>query len=721
MAENVSDKQLSELLGSGENESGAALDFGYYFHLLLRYLWLFLLIVAIALGIAAYLVARQPIKYVSRAVLQVETQEQKVLSTDDVQTLKLEGLDVIPTIVANITSDSLLVRVAKAADLLDDPTFFPPKPDGQPYGDTEVAGRMKKAVSAGARKLTRLIDISVTDTDPERAKLIADTLVREFMLQTLEQRMSLARTANEFLRDEANKLKGKLEDSEERLQRYKEEHNAVSLEETQNITVEKLKELNSQVTAAKSQRLRLESDMEILRTVPADDTARMLQIGSVAAIPQVQAIRGQIVTAEAELAAIQKRYGAKHPKNIQAVTQLNQLKASLTETLKDAGKIVGTQYESALETEKKLNEALKEQEQAALELNKIAIPYNVLLHEVESDRAMYDAVNNRLRETSVSLGIEKSPYRIVEEPLPATTTGRPWVKILGIGLFLGVALAAGTILGLDMLDSSLRYVDEAERFLRLPVLGVVSEATNDTAERIPNVFTDGAQAQPAEAFRSVRTTLSLLTEGTDRGVFLVTSPVPGEGKTFCAFNLAVAFALEGQETVLVDADLRLPAVQRIFPDTEVASRRLGLSDYLAGKANIDQILIDGPEKNLSAICAGTKVTSPGELLGVDAFATLIRTLEERFDRVVIDSAPVNAVSDPLRIMPLVSYVCLVIRAAKTPKKAIARARKLIENAKGKLAGFILNRVRLGRDSDYYFYQYAYGDAEAKGSRSKKKA
>jgi succinoglycan biosynthesis transport protein ExoP len=720
MPEIPSEKQLSDVLGESESDSGAGKNLGYYFHLLIRYLWLFLLIVALVLGIAAFWAFQQPVKYLSRAVLQVEAQEQKVLSTDDLQTLRLEGLDIIPTIVATITSESLLVRVAKAANLLDDPDLFPPHEDGQPYADSEIAGRMKKLVSAGIRKPTRLIDISVTDTNPERAKLIADTLVNEFIHQTLEQRMGVARAANDFLRDEANKLKAKLEGSEQKLQRYKEEHNAVSLEETQNITVEKLKELNTQVTGAKSQRLRLESDLGILRTVPPDDSDRMLQIASVSAIPQVQAIRAQIVTAEADLAGIQKRYGPKHPKSIQAVTQIAQLKASLTETLKNAGEIIGTQYQSALETEKKLNEALEQQERAALELNKIAIPYNVLLHEVESDRAMYDAVNNRLRETSVSLGIEKSPFRIVEEPMPATSMGRPLVKILGIGLVLGAALAAGTIFGLDMLDSSLRYVDEAESFLKLPVLAVVSEVKGQSGDRIPSVFTNGAQTQEAEAFRSARTTLSLLGDEANRRVFLVTSAVPGEGKTFCAFNLAMAFALEGQKTVLLDGDLRMPAVHRVLPNSEIASSHSGLVDYLSGNADIERILVAGPQENLSIICAGKKTTNAGELLGTDAFATLIRTLEERFDRVIIDSAPVNAVSDTLRITPLVSFVCLVIRGSKTPKKAIARGRKLIENAKGNLAGFILNRVHLGRDSAYYFYNYGYGDTEAEAERGSKK-
>ena len=721
MPEIPSDKQLSDLLGGGESEAGPGLDLGYYLHLLLRYIWLFLAIVAAVLGATAYFALNQPKLYVSRAVLQVEAQEQKVLSSDDLQTLKLEAADYLATIVANLTSDSFLVRVAKAAGLLNDPTFFPPRPEGQPYTDAEIAGRMKGAVEANLRLKTRLIDITVTDTNPERATLIANTVVKEFMREVLEQRMALARVANDFLRDEANKLKEKVEESEQKLQRYREEQNAVSLENDQNIIVEKLKALNSQVTEAKSQRIRLESDMEVLRTIPADDTDRMLQIGSVGAIPQVQSIRTQIVTAEADLAAVQKRYGPLHPKIIQALTQIKQLKESLKDTLRNAGKILSTQFQSAAETEQKLNDALKEQEQAALELNKIAIPYNVLQQEVTSDRAMYDAVNNRLRETTVSMGIERSPFRIIEEPMGAVLQPRSLAKLLGVGLFVGLALAAGTIFGLDLMDSSLRYVDQAESFLKLPVLAVVSEVAGKQGDRIPSVFANGAQTQQAEAFRSARTALSLLGDDANRRVFLLTSAVPGEGKTFCAYNLALAFALEGQKTALVDADLRMPAVHKIFSDPEAARRHLGLADYLAGNADMEKILMAAPQENLTAICAGNKAPNPGELLGADAFLTLVRTLKEKFDRVIIDSAPVNAVSDTLRITPLANYVCLVIRAAKTPKKAIARARKLIDNAKGKLAGFMLNRVHLGRDSAYYFYHYAYGDSEAGGARSAKKA
>ncbi|HEY5742282.1 MAG TPA: Wzz/FepE/Etk N-terminal domain-containing protein, partial [Terrimicrobiaceae bacterium] len=382
MAEIPSDKQLSELLGGGESESGAGLDLGYYLHLLKRYIWLFILIVLAAVAIAAFLALRQTQKYLATAVIQVEQQEQKVLRSEEA--VRLESPDYMTTVVASLTGDSFLVRVAKAAGLLDDPSFIPPRPES-PYTDAEIADRMRGVVSASVRKLTRLIDVSVTDTNPQRAQLIAETVVKEFMRQVIEQRMAAGRIANDFLRDEANKLKAKLEESEQQLQKYKEDQNAVSLENDQNITVEKLKELNAQVGQAKNQRIRLESDIELLRSIPATDTDRMMQIPSVSAIPQVQAISTQVVNAEADLAGIQKRYGPLHPKNIQASTQIKQLKESLKDVLRNAGQILGTQYQSAKDAETKLNEALAEQEQAALELNKIAIPYNVLQREVDSD------------------------------------------------------------------------------------------------------------------------------------------------------------------------------------------------------------------------------------------------------------------------------------------------------------------------------------------------
>ena len=229
--------------------------------------------------------------------------------------------------------------------------------------------------------------------------------------------MAVSKIAGDFLSDESRKLKDQLEASEKALQEYRETHQAVSLDQTQNIIVERLKELNTQVTKAKGERVGLESDLEQIRRLPKDDAASMLQIGSVAAIPEIADIRQQLVKAEANFAAIKDRYLYRHPKNIAAATQISELKVALLAALQTASSVLGRQYDAAKETEAKLTQALQEQEKAALDLNKIAIPYNVLTREVESDRAMYDAVITRFRETAITVGIERSPFRILEEPM----------------------------------------------------------------------------------------------------------------------------------------------------------------------------------------------------------------------------------------------------------------------------------------------------------------
>jgi polysaccharide biosynthesis transport protein len=690
---------------------GAGKDFDLvrYYHLFLRNLWLLALIVAVLVTMAFAWLSRQPKEYGSRAVVLVEQQQKKVLKDmEEVQPENLETGEYLNTVVQTLTSESLMLRVARAIGLDKDPTIFPPQPDGKSYSDATIAGAIRQRVNAALRRDTRLIDISVEDEDPERAKKIAETVVKEFLRQTFEQQFGVSRLASEFLQEQADKLKTKLDQSEEKLQAYKENNNAVSLEQNQNITVDKLKELNNRVTAAKDTRIKVESDIEQFRRLKPDDIDGMLQIGSVAAIPQVASVRGQIVQAEAVLAALKKRYLPLHPQYIKAVTTIQRLKESLQETLRDAGKILTTQYASANDTESKLNTALKEQEKAALDLSKLAIPYNVLEREVQSDRAMYDSLVARIRETTISEGIEKNPFHVVEEPMSSIVPVKPEkAKIIAIAVVGGLMLGAVLVIVLDSLDESLRSVDQAEQFLGLPALAIIPEEKRQNSLLISAPNKDGQNSRQAEAFRTVRASLSLLGGEKSRRVFLFASALPAEGKSFSSVNTAVSFCIEGLKTVVVEADLRRPSLHKLFPD--LADRNtIGLSDYLAGNESLDAVLRASPIENLSVLFAGRRAPNPAELLASKSFPELIDALLERFDRVICDSAPINAVSDTLTLISAVQHVCLVIRPEKTPKKAIARACHLVDKAGGKLAGFLLNRVKFKFGSGGYYYYY-YGD------------
>jgi len=698
----------------------ADLDLGKYYHLFFRYLWLICVIVGIVMLVTAAWVMRQPKIYESRAVLQVEQSEQNVIKVDDVQAEKLDSLDYVKTLEQSLANNVVLLKVIKDSGLDKDPSFVKQLPYGQSYSDLDLAGRLAQKVTVKQQRGTRLITVSVSDQSPERAKQLTELIVKEFLRQTIEQRLTISRIANDFLSEEGLKLKKKLEESQQKLQQYREKHNAVSLEQNQNIIIDKLRDISAKTTEAKGKRLSLEADLEQLRKLPPDDIDSLLQIGTVSAIPDVVTIRTQIFKSEAELAAVQKRYLPKHPKYLEAVSQLERHQRSLRDTLQNAGDILQRQYQSAQSTENKMNEVLAEQEKAALELNKIAIPYGVLASEVESDQAMYQSVITRQRETTLTQFVEKSPFRIVEAPMiPSRPSAPRPMKTLAIASIFAFGLAIFLVLGLDILDSTIRSLDAGEAALNIRAIAVVPELKKAGDGRIIDVFSSDSGGSGAEAFRTLRTSLSLLGDEGGRKSFLVTSSIPGEGKSFTALNTAIAFASEGHKTLLIDADLRRPSLQKIFAEGNAEAKKVGLVDYLAGNSTQESIIQNTPQSNLSVILSGNRAPNPADLLSNSRLETLLKDSLLRFDRVVIDSAPMNAVSDTQRIVSLVDYTCLVIRAGKTPKRAIVRARNLIDRASGRIAGFILNRVSLGRGSSYYYYHYEYGDDE--GAKSAKKA
>ena len=684
---------------------GLSFDFKRYVFLLQRRLWLLLLIVGIGMAATVAWLLRQPKIYEARAVIQVEQFETKVFGSkvEDLQAAALDTDDYLQTFAQDLTSNSLLIAVAQKLGLDKDPTLFPGVDKGTTYTEAMIADTMRGIVHVAIRRNTRLIDIFADDTKPERARDIAESIVQAYLRQNFEQQYKTSLMATQVLQDRADELKKNLEAAEQKLQAYKEQHNSVSLEADENIITAKLKDLNARAIDAKNTRIRLESDIETLRKTPANDTQRMLQIGSVAALNQVATARGEVERAEADLAALQKRYLPLHPKYIATVTTIQRYKQDLQDALRDAGKILEAQYLAAKESEDKLNALLNEQEQTALELSKLAIPYNTLKREIDSYKQMYDALNTRIRETTISQGVAKNAFHIVEDAFVPTNPIKPEVlKSVGIAFAVCLAAALALIILLDTLDDSIRSIDDAESFLGLPALAVIPETSKGGPPKDAFANSDSKQA---EAFRTLRASLSLLgTDDSARRVFLITSAVPAEGKSFSALSLAHGFALNGYRTVLVEGDMRRPTISSAFPG--LATRETpGLTDVLSGNRAVEEIVVQSQQENLSLVFAGSRAPNPAELLAHGAFDRVVEELRKDFDRIIVDTAPINSVSDTLMMISAAQYVCLIVRPAKTRRRAIARAIGLIEKAKGILAGFVINRAKFGVGSGYYYYYY----------------
>jgi polysaccharide biosynthesis transport protein len=692
--------------------SAVRVDFAQLYHLLLTKSWLIILFVVLSLSAAIIYLIQAPKIYSSMAVIQIDQEAQRVVNLKDNNSVEdFKSEEVLRTIEQAFMGDMLLLRVIKANGLDKDPTFAPPKKDGSPYLDSQLVGLFKKKLTVALRRGTRLIDIKVEDRDPKRAQQLAQSMVTEFVDETFDQKFSVSKATNEFLTQEAERLKTKLRDSEQAVQRYREEHHAVSLEEKQNIVVEKLKELNLKVTEARSERLKLESDIATIQRAKKNPQDLLL-LSSVSSLPVVQDLRKQISDREANFAQVQERYGELHPKYIEAQAQIKDLKQNLNRTLLNSGELVTKSYQAAKDTEDKLEGELKDQEGAALELNKIAIPYNVLVREVESDRALYDSVLTSMKETNVtqSLG-QKYNIRVIESPLVSDVPVKPTkLRILALALLGGLVTGTGLVLGIAMADSSIRSVNQVEEILGLPVLTVVPRSKRRYLDREPVLTTDPASHE-AEAFRSLRTALSFLGHEKDFKTILFTSANPGEGKTYCSLNCATALAQQGLRTLLIDADLRRPNLSKaLLPDPKAP----GLTACLSGHATLMDCCRLTETDHLFVLGAGDRASRPAELLAAGDFAGLLKEAMVHFDRVVLDSAPINAVSDTQLIAKEIESVCLVIRAGKTQRRAVVRACNLLTRATHTPDAVVLNRMGRRSRDDYYFSRYTrmYTRAEA---------
>ena len=677
-------------------------DFAHFYHLLLARAWVVILFMILSLGAAvAYLIVA-PKVYQSRAVIAVEQDAPRVNNIQDFNADNAGDImapEVLKTTEQALLSETLLLRVVKANGLDKDPSFAPAKKDGSPYLDSELAERFKSKVSVVLRRSTLLIDVTVEDTDPVRAKRLAESMIKEFVDQSFEKNIGISLMASDYLRKEADQLKAKLQDAEQAVQKFRESHNAVSLEDKQNIIVEKLKELNQKVTEAKSERLKLETDVAAIKQGKAKTPEQLLMLPSVAALPVVAGLRQELADRESRF---------------KAESQLKGLQESLNRTLINVGNMVVKSYETAKGTEAKLTAALEEQEHEALDLNKMAIPYNALVREVETDRALYESVLTRIKVTDVARGIWANDIRIIENPFVSARPAKPRkMIILLLGVMGGCLVGCGLVVGTDMADHSVRSIDHVENLSGLSVLTSVPESKRKDLDKESALTSDPASYE-AEAFRSLRTAISFLGSEKERKTVLFTSANPAEGKSYCSLNYAVALAQTGLRTLLIDADLRRPNLSKIL----LANAKVqGLTECLTRRASIADCCKQTGIEALYMLPAGERASKPAELLASCDFAALLREAMLQFDRIVLDSAPVNAVSDTQLIAKDVQSVCFVIRAVKTPARAIARACSLLAQTGSHPDGIVFNRMpRRSRDR-YYFSEYAgeYVSAGAHGS------
>ncbi len=444
------------------------IDFrGFYYTMRERAWILALCCLVAAFATAAYLL-RTPKIYASKVVLQVEQEEAKIINIQRVQQEDLQTLEFLKTVEQTLQNRTLLERVIATNQLANDPGFLP-RGSGQRSSE-QLVTKLSKMVEVKLRKGTRLIDVKVEHPRPELTALIANSLVKEYIRQCYENNFAASEIAKDYLVNEATGLKRKLEESENALQAYREQAQSISFEDRQNIVVEKLKELSVKATEASSQRIVHETAWKQVQALGTNLNALLL-LPAVASDPRISEIRANLGRQESEIATLKQRYLERHPKLIQAQSQLAEWKSALEKAVLGVPETIRSGYESSKAAERALEQALREQETLALDLNKQTIRYQSLAREVESDRTLYASVLNRMKETSLTKDLKLSKIRIVQHArVPEKPVKPDKLTVIILGTLAG--LGGGLLLALfhNALDRSLKTVDQTEEYLGLPVL-----------------------------------------------------------------------------------------------------------------------------------------------------------------------------------------------------------------------------------------------------------
>ncbi len=629
-----------------------------------------------------------------------------------------------------ITSNRVLGGVARDLALASDATFM---------GRTQKAATIDNVIDVLRERMavepvrnSRLVYIHVDDVQPARGKRICDAVAKEYIEQNLDTALSATSDAVVWLNGQVQHLEGDLTLSEDALYRFK-QHNdlpSISINDASNMLRVEMQELDTSLAHTRTRHEELAARYAELSKVSPDNPDQ-LPSSELLASAYLQELRKEYQSAVKErVALLGAGKGENHPLVKEADEKVATARAALLAEVRNIQGAV--ERDLAVVTREEAGESglFEATRRRAVDLNMKEIEYHRLDRTREQNEKLYALLIERLKEADLARMMNVNNIRVVDFATQPQVPIRPRPLFnlflsLVIGLFGGVGLA--WIRG--QLDNSLKTPDDVERILKVTFLGLLPERSDADSgrsrrrRRTEQSAADGpseliVHTQPlsgiAEAARSIRTNVMFMNPDKPHKKILVTSAAPSEGKTTVACSLAIALAQGGKRVCIVDCDMRRPRIHRIFGRSGDA----GVTNILLGEATVDEAARPTQVDGLWAVGAGTIPPNPADILQSERFRRFLDELAERFDRVIIDSPPVVAVTDSAILSTICDGVIFVVRAFKTTQHLSAQGLRALRDVDAPVLGVVLNAVNLDRH-EYNYYHYYYYKRE--GYRSDAKA
>jgi polysaccharide biosynthesis transport protein len=719
-----------------------------YLIVLRKHQWLILFFLLAIVSIVSIATIRMQPVYQATARVEIDRENANAIHFADSDSYDMYSdlEDYITTQSKILQSETLAMLTVKSMGLDNLPEFGgnPAKPVKPTAPGSEASLHRPRSLSAFLGKMTikrvpnsRLLDITFESTDPSLAARVVNAHLNNFIEENFRSRYEAATQASNWLSGQLNEMKIKVENAEDARLAYERQNQIWTIDEKNDISSQKLADLNKQLTDAQADRINKEAVYQLAQAGNYDAISAVRESGV------IQDILKQQSSLSAQYTDALNQYGPKYPKVVRLQAQLKDLDGLVAREKTNIANQMEAEYHGSRQREILLKNALDEQKAQTNQMAEKLVQYNILKREADTNKQLYDGMLQKLKEAGITAGLRSSNIRIVDPALIPSGPSRP-NKTRNVMLSVLVGLIGGIGLALlrEYLDNTVKTPDDIETLARLPSLAVVPSLSNSNGKRSGRfakllkapviagkegraelISHNMPQSQMSEAFRALRTSLLLSQADHPPQVILMTSALPREGKTTAAVNLAVTLAQLGDKTLLVDADLRKPGINRAL--SLVDGKHAGLSSYLAGVSSLDLITVPHPAiTNLAAIPTGPIPPNPADLLSSRRLTELIAELRTRYKFVVIDSPPIMAATDAVILSVLVDGVLLVVRSGETPKEAFTRTRDLLAGVKCHMLGVVLNAVDASSPDYYYsyrYYPYSYGGygREEEGKKSRK--
>ncbi|MGN7613263.1 GumC family protein [Magnetococcales bacterium HHB-1] len=560
---------------------------------------------------------------------------------------------------------------------------------------------------------SQLVHISFDAYTPQMAAAIPNTLVDSYIEQNLEAKLQMTQKASSWLTDRLAGLRIKLESSERNLQAYRDRHGLVDVQGVRSVAAKELENLSQSLVSARQQRAQTGNIYALVRKHGSNASIQTyMSIPAVVNHPLIQKLKQVEAEKEAKLSELKKRYGARHPKMVAIHSELRSVRAKIKREVKAITSSIAKEFQVARANERILNENYQRVQSKLATINRKEYQLGVLEREVKTNRQLYDMFLTRFKETSAAGDLQTASGRLVDPAIVPHRPAKPRKKLIVLismvlAFLFGVALA----FLMEHLDNTLKTTQEIESFLGIPCLGSLPLARKQIKKHgAGSAFLENPHAIFSESIRTIRTGVVLSGLDTPHKSIMITSSVPQEGKT--TFSINLASAMHSMERVLlIDADMRKPSVAK---ELNLDEEKPGLHDLVSKKATLEETIhLINDNENLHVISAGKPPPNPQELLSSERFASLLKSLEQKYDRVIIDTPPIQAVSDALTIASLTSGMILVVRADYIPIPLIQDTAKKFRAINANVIGSVLNLVmskkgRYGKKYGKYGYGYRYG-------------